>query len=129
MKNIENSETQFKLARMFCSYGSCNECPLKNKCRGAYKVENENFIQESTKMLMDWFNADYKEPHKWEHWELESMMHMRKCYKKIHRFDNDFCILNDKELLLRVSEISFPSMKDCELIEIDEELERNGLHR
>ena len=76
-----------------------------------------NFYSYLFSDLKKWFNSEYVEPHKWEQWELEALSHINKNLTTITKDSNACQFMN------------FPSMKEKEIINIDEELERNGMHR
>ena len=124
MKNIERPEFQAVLADAYCYNTECENCYLgSKKCLG-----NSN---SARKLLIDWFNAEYKEPHHLESWELEILKHIDKKYKTISKSSNDpfVWVSYDDGGLSYVLSVDLLSLKKDEEINIDEELERNGMHR
>ena len=124
MKNIERPEVQKLLSayvgKTTCPYTDCNLCPFN-------KVIGESICNCTPNEVLEWFNSEYVEPHKWEQWELEAMKHISNQVKSISYKLGFFYYHGDR--LSERAYITFSSMKDGENIYIDEELERNGMHR
>jgi hypothetical protein len=84
----------------------------------------------SPESLKEWLLSKKVEPHHWEPWELEAMVHTSKTYFVLKRVNNK-CELSadDYEYNHVPSDINYPSIKDGEIIYIDAELERYDMHR
>ena len=124
MKNIERPEIQELISRYleehdFSLYEKLAELGMPNYCDSR----------------LDWFNQEYVEPHKWEPWELEVLKHISKVYSAVKKYDENGLKQIEfngasQSIHLQVNWlIDFPSMKEGEEIDIDAELERNGMHR
>lgn len=79
-------------------------------------------------------NQEYKEPHKWEQWELEVMKRLPERYKAIYAVCDSALIEIDEQQHILVASpiilhIEFDTLKDGEKYYIDEELKRNGMSR
>jgi hypothetical protein len=122
MKNIERPEIQELISRYleehdFSLYEKLAELGMPNYCDSR----------------LDWFNQEYVEPHHWELWELEAMRNIPKRIVYLERrhdtalpraLQKDDCYTDHGVC----TQINFPSLKN-EKIDIDEELERNGMKR
>lgn len=130
MKNIERKEVQEALAK-FIEHSKvcvlnvcgmiCDGCPLS--------IDESNCACNNAEQeILDWFNKEYKEPHKWKQWELEVLKHTNKTYKIISYFkDGEVLLRKDQgNLILR---ISFDTLQEGDSFNIDKELERNGMSR
>ena len=124
MKNIERPEVQksiaFDVATCFANTGeSLIAHAMNNK---------ESRILPSK--VFKWLNSEYTEPHKWEPWELEAMRNIKNTYKYMTRTEHSGIALskegNNEIFYLQ---LNFPSIKLHETIDIDAELERNGMKR
>ena len=129
MKNIERTEVQKKIASTLGDCGTCHLCPFTVD----EKICRDHKEWPCSKTIYEWFQQEYFEPHHWEPWELEAMRNIPKRIVYLER--------RHDELLPRAlqkedcysdhgicTQINFPSLKN-EKIDIDAELERNGMHR
>ena len=123
MKNIERPEVIKRFAY--------------NIYNGYLTLDLEQFgfpnTSSSEDEILQWLNAEYVEPHKWEPWELEAMRNIPKRIVYLERRkDNKLPRALQKEDCYSdhgiCTQINFPSLKN-EKIDIDAELERNGMHR
>ena len=109
MKNIERPEVQLPFIKLisdaeYTSYDFYKDLPSLG-------------MPKSKEKVIEWLNSEYVGPHHWEQWELEALSHINKNLTTITKDSNACQFMN------------FPSMKEKEIINIDEELERNGMHR
>ena len=127
MKNIERPEVQksiaFDVATCFANTG---------ESLIAHAMDNKESRVLPSKVLQ-WLNSEYTEPHKWEPWELEAMRNIPKRIVYLERrHDTSLPRALQKEDCYSdhgiCTQINFPSLKN-EKIDIDAELERNGMHR
>jgi len=128
MKNIERPEVIRAFAKFFrdndiCSYdfsneNDCDKCALLPIC-------DEEITYEK---LFQWLNSEYIEPHHWELWELEVMKRFPKYITGLYHSDTETIVLVKGEKTNFIT-VDFPSLKLHEAIEVDAELERNGMHR
>jgi len=122
MKNIERPEVQLPFIKLisdaeYTSYDFYEDLPSLG-------------MPKSKEKVIEWLNSEYVEPHKWEPWELEAMKHIDKMISKIHKYVNGYDFQSNDSRMCVVNLIDlFPSMKVGEEINIDEELERNGMQR
>lgn len=126
MKNIERPEVQEKIALNLGNYGTCALCPFTVD----EKICRDHKEWPCSKTIYDWFQQEYDESHHWEPWELEAMRNIKDVYKYIKR-DEYYGIALSKEgnTGILYPQLNFPSIKINETIDIDAELERNGMHR
>ena len=119
MKNIEKPEVQgVILSIMLGKLTTYNGIKALIKLGFHTEIVMEgDFYSYLFSDLKKWFNSEYVEPHHWEQWELEALSHINKNLTTITKDSNACQFMN------------FPSMKEKEIINIDEELERNGMHR
>lgn len=131
MKNIERKEVQEALAE-FVSHSrgcvlnvcgmTCIDCPLS--------IDEHNCACNNAEQeILDWFNKEYKEPHKWEQWELEVLKRIPKEHKYIKSYKEGICIINNINHTPTCLRFKFDTLRDDEKIDIDEELKRNGMSR
>ena len=124
MKNIERPEVrEFISSILYCIYSYENKKMTELGFHGNRDREN----------ISDWLNSKYVEPHKWEPWELEAMRNIPKRIVYLERrHDTSLPRALQKEDCYSdhgiCTQINFPSLKN-EKIDIDAELERNGMHR
>jgi len=137
MKNIERPEVISLISKVITSH-NCNEyecikCPL-------FDIHKSICARKSYK-AMKWLNSEYVEPHHWEQWELEFLKHTNKKYLWVAISGNSYVWLYTDKPHKSVStdnyigqsytdtQTKFDTLKQDEVINIDEELERNGMHR
>jgi hypothetical protein len=132
MKNIERKEVQGVAISMMLGkikpYDGLKEFEKLGFKTKVYSFSGDLYPYMYSE-LMTWFNSEYVEPHRWEPWELEAMKHINKCFDEIVRQNGNAWIHKSKNNDFHLNLIDFPSLKFGETINIDEELERNGLHR
>lgn len=121
MKNIERPEVQLPFIKLisdaeYTSYDFHEDLTSLG-------------MPKSKEKVIEWLNSEYVEPHKWEPWELEAMKHIDKKYTSIEYVEGCVCVTEFGRDEKNLSLINFPSIKEGDLIYIDEELERNGMHR
>ena len=123
MKNIERPEVNDVFFELLIGVGDRNRAILELKKLGLKEGIVSNYD------LWKWLEEEC-EPHKWEPWELEAMAHTGKTYFVLKRV-NGKCELSadDYEYNHVPSDINYPTIKDGEQINIDAELERNGMKR
>lgn len=122
MKNIERQEVILSMLKFLTdkSYGT------SMLLYDLYKFG----MPEDMYKRRAWLYSEYVEPHKWTKNELENMMHIDKMISKIHKYVNGYDFQSNDSRMCVVNLIDlFPSMKVGEEINIDEELERNGMNR
>ena len=139
MKNIERQEVQGMVISMMLKqidrYRGIQELK-KLGFKTRYSLSG-NFYSHLFSDLKKWFNSEYVEPHHWEQGELWGLQHINKKYTRIRREhimddDADIWFMNkdsDGKLYGYTQDVDFPSIKEGETYLIDEELERNGMHR
>ena len=119
MKNIERPEVQGVIISIMLRQNG-NYSGMEQFKKLGFKTEH-NFVGDFYSYIFSdlkkWFNSEYIEPHHWEQWELEALSHINKNLTTITKDSNACQFMN------------FPSIKEGESINIDEELERNGLKR
>ena len=131
MKNIESRETQMIIAGLYCRYDFCDKCPIKKKCSNLYDRGTKNFLDERTKLMIEWFNDEYHATHHWEDWELETMRHLSTIYKymKVNSDGN----INLRTTLTaskqRCTGMRLDSIHDTDWLDIDAELKAYGMSR
>jgi hypothetical protein len=135
MKNIDNDDVQNTILSILDGHG-CGLCPMRI-CgdKSDYEHCDEKY-STCRQALYEWFQKEYiepKEPHNWEPWELEAMRNIPKRIVYLERrhdtslpraLQKDDCYADHGIC----TQINFPSLKN-EKINIDAELERNGMHR
>lgn len=121
MKNIERPEVQLPFIKLIsdAEYTSYD----------FYEDLTSLGMPKSKEKVIEWLNSEYVEPHKWEPWELEAMKHIDKKYTSIEYVEGYVCVTEFGRDEKNLSLINFPSIKEGDLIYIDEELERNGMKR
>lgn len=124
MKNIERTEVQKKIASTLGDCGTCHLCPFTSD----KKICKEHKDWSCSKTIYEWFQQEYIEPHKWEPWELEVMKRFPKYITGLYNSDTETIVLVKGEKTNFIT-VDFPSLKLHEAIEVDAELERNGMHR
>ena len=125
MKNIERPEVILPMFKFLTdkSYGTAY------LLEDLYKLGMPDDIYKRA----DWLDSEYVEPHKWEPWELEVLRHIPKRYLYIaKKYENVLPrLLKDEEKYSSMSDtlkLEMKSIHSEEVINIDEELERNGMH-
>lgn len=122
MKNSERPEVQTYLIKFLTQTGYGETC-----FKEALFMYGMPYNKHKRKA---WLMSEYVEPHKWEPWELEAMKHIDKMISKIHKYVNGYDFQSNDSRMCVVNLIDlFPSMEVGEEINIDEELERYGMHR
>jgi hypothetical protein len=121
MKNIERPEVQTYLIKFLTQTGYGETC-----FKEALFMYGMPYDKHKRKA---WLMSEYVEPHKWEPWELEALKHIDKKYTSIEYVEGYVCVTEFGRDEKNLSIINFPSIKEGDLIYIDEELERNGIHR
>ena len=128
MKNIERPEANEVFFELLIGVKDRNRAILELKKLGL--KSQEGIV--SNYDLWKWLEEEY-EPHKWEPWELEAMRNIPKRIVYLERrhdtslpraLQKDDCYADHGIC----TQINFPSLKN-EKIDIDAELERNGMHR
>ena len=124
MKNIERPEVQERIASALGDYGTCDLCPFTVD----EKICRDHKEWPCSKTIYEWFQQEYFEPHHWEPWELEVMKRFPKYITGLYNSDTETIVLVNGEKTNFIT-VDFPSLKLHETIDIDAELERNGMHR
>lgn len=133
MKNIERPEVLLPIFKFLTepSYG------IAMLLHDLYKLGMPDDIYKRR----DWLYSEYVEPHHWEPWELEFLKHTNKKYLWVAISGNGYVWLYTDKPHKSVStenyigqsytdtQTKFDTLKQGEIIPIDEELERNGMHR
>ncbi len=120
MKNIERPEVL-----SICDWQELYSMMHKEKYKG--KKDSDCFHFNDT---INWLNEEYVEPHKWEQWELEAMKNVDKSFMFMNKQITGYVYFyEDKNSIPKYTPINFVNLKIGETINIDSELERNGMHR
>ena len=124
-KSAEELNTAINTIREHCHSVFCNKndgttCVL-------YDKENNSCSLECPPI---WWGDIKPEPHHWEPWELEAMKKVDKSFILMSKQITGYVYFSKNENSIpKYIPINFVNLKIGETVNIDEELERNGMHR